>query len=381
MDLILDDISGLVNSALRMIKFQDEHRLELANRTLALLTAVQEPLTAEAMCHVLGLVRVFDKPKPSKLSKEEIPDHESVIKCCMGLIKIEPTTKIVTLAHYDKMRKRWVHLFAPEHTARLPRTCITYLSLSEPSRDPVHERDALKRRLEGYPFLEYASRYWGYHARVALSLGTPEADVSDDIHWVLEQPMILTSSLQVSEREQAGKQGSSAVYAEQILGVPKLQLASRYGLITIVETLLKDNPDEISRQDSYGRTALHEAAQAGSDNIVNKLLKAGANPFLEDYQGKTPFDYAAERGHAKIIPILEKRQYGFPAQQATSSGFQRARRRHDQKKLEEALCDAAEADKPNVVQELLALDVNPHAEKNDISAVTIAASRGHESVV
>ena len=373
-----------------MIKLQDENRVELAYRTLALLTAVRASLTAEAMCHALGLAhvldkQVLDKSKPSKVSKEEIPDFKSVIECCMGLIKMEPTTNTVKVAHYDilqEMRKRWVQLFAPEHTTRLARTCVTYISLSEFSKGPCHETDTLQRRLQEYPFLAYASRHWSYHARVALSLGTSEADVSDDVHWFLEQPMNLASSLQASECEQEGKRKNlSAVYADKVSGVPKLQLASRYGLITIVEGLLEENPDKISAQDPYGRTALHEAAQTGWDDVVIFLQEAGAKSSLEDYQGKTPFDYAAECGQAKIISILERCQYGSQAQQAAPLEFQITRSRHDLKKLEEALCEAAEADRPDVVQKLLELDVHPHAGMNNISVVTVAASRGHESVV
>lgn len=146
LDSIPSDICGIVNSALRMIRLQDENRVELADRTLAMLTAVQVPLTAGAMCHALGLAHVLDKKKPSKLSKEEIPDPKSIIECCMGLIKMEPTTNIVTLAHYDilqEMRKQWVQLFAPKHTASLARTCIAYLSLSEFSAGPCHEISTL----------------------------------------------------------------------------------------------------------------------------------------------------------------------------------------------------------------------------------------------
>ena len=381
---IPSDISGVVACALRMVDLQQENRKDLANRTLALLTSVETPLTVEASCHALGLAHVLDKENPSKLSKDVIPDPESIVECCMGLIKMEPTTKIVTLAHHDilqEMRKQWVQLFAPIHTARLARVCIAYLSFFELSKGPCHEKDALRNRLENYPFLPYASRYWGYHAREALSLGTPEADVSDDIHRLLRQPMNLGSSLQVAESEQEGKQESSVVHADKFLGVSKLQIAARHGLITIAETVMKDNPNMISKQDPYGRTALHEAARAGWDDVLNRLLKAGANPSSEDFQGKTSFDYAAENGQAKIISILEERSYCCQTQRVIPSGAQSARSRRDQRKLEEALCDAAEVGKLEVVQELLKLDVNPHAGKDGISAVAVATSRGHERIV
>ena len=352
-----------------MVRLQDSNRAKLANQALALLTAAQAPLTADAMCHALGLGNVLER-KPANLSIEEIPNPESIIECCMGLIKMEPTTKVVTLAHYDvlqEMREQWVQLFGREHTARLARTCIAYLSLSEFSKGPCHEVDTFRRRLEEHPFLDYASRYWGYHARAALSLETCEADVSNDILGFFEQPMNLGFSHQVCEYDPKGKQRPSAMHADEFLGVPKLQFAARHGLTSIVQTLLETSPDRISEQGSYGRTALHEAAQAGWEDLVRILLKAGADPYGEDDEGKTPFIYAAERGHARVISTLK--DHHAP------------RSDHDQETLEEALCDAAEAGEAGVVEKLLQLGVTADAEKNDISATTIASCKGHERIV
>lgn len=348
-----------------MIKMQDENRAELANRALALLTTAQVPLTAEALCHALGLAHILDYEKnPSQLNLDEVPNPESIIECCMGLIKIEPTTKIVTIAHYDilqEMRQQWVKLFAPQHTTRLAKTCIAYLSLAEFARGPCHEVDIFIRRLEEYPFLDYASHYWGYHAREALSFETWEADIMGDINGLLDQSMNLGLSLQVSEFRPGSKHKTLAMCPDRFLGVSELQIASRHGLAPIVRNLQRTKSEMISYQDSYGKTALHEAAQAGWDDIVELLIEAGADTSSVDLGGKTPISYAAESGHGKIIEILR-------------SG-------HDQQALEEAFCDAAEAGKTSVVKELLDLGVDPNAGKFGSSAITVASRRGHKSVV
>lgn len=86
-------------------------------------------------------------------------------------------------------------------------------------------------------------------------------------------------------------------------------------------------------------------------------------------------------GQAKSISILEERPSGLQTQQVTYSGIQSTRSCPDQKKLEETLYDAAEAGKPGVNEELLKLDVSPHAKDNGISALTVATSRVHEPIV
>ncbi len=372
---IPNNIRDIVHIALKMIKLQDKKRAELAISALALLTAAQKPLTAEAMCHALGLGHFLDcdpENRPSKLNLEEIPNPESIIDCCMGLIKMDPTIKVVMLAHYDilqEMRKEWAQLFSPGHTARLAKTCIAYLSLDMFSGGPCHDMAALETRIEEHPFLDYASHYWDYHARAALLLGTCEADISDDIQRFLKQRMNLALSLQVSEYDPESKDRTRAMDIEQFLGLSELselQMAIRYGLEKIVYRILVTSPDMISARDKWGRTALHDAAQAGWEGIVTMLINLEGNAELMDNEGKTPFIYAAERGHASITSLL---------QDYFVHHVQR------QKALEQALFDAIEADKASDVKELLKLKVTPDAEKIGNLAMTAACRRGNERIV
>ena len=353
-----------------MIKLQDENRAKLAYRALALLTAARAPLTAEAMCHALCLAHVLDYQKgPSKLTLEEIPNPESIIECCMGLIKMEPTTRVVTVADYDilqEMRERWFEIFGSDQTATLAEICVAYLLLADFSGGPCHDIATLRGRLEEHPFLDYASHHWGYHARKALLLDACRADFIDDIHRFLQQRMNLALSLQVSNYDPEGKPKTLAIDPDRFLGLSELQVASRHGLAAIVKDVLRMNPNVVSISDRDGRTALHEAAQAGWEDIVSMLIDAGADPSLMDDEEKTPFVYAAECGHAKVISILE-RHY--------------VRGDHRQQALEEALCDAAEAGKTQVVKELLDLKVSPDAEKSSISAMTAASLKGHKQII
>ena len=367
---IPSDICGIVNSILRMVKLQDENRAKLAYRALALLTSTQAPLTAEAMCHALGLAHVLDYQKrPSKLSLEEIPNSESIIECCIGLIKMEPTTRVVTLAHYDvlqEMRERWTEIFGADQAAKLAETCIAYLLLVDFSGGPCHVISTLRERLEKHPFLDYASRYWGYHARKALLLPDCKAHIKDNIHRFLKQPMNLVFSLQVCNYGPEGKQKPLDTDFDRFLGVSGLQIASRHGLTAIVEDFLSTDPGIISIPDRKGRTALHEAAQAGWDDIVSMLIENGADPSLKDDKEKTPFFYAAECGHVGVISVLEKHHMCGD---------------HHHRILEEALCDAAEAGKTSVVEKLLHFGVSPNAEKSNITAMAAASRRGHKQII
>ncbi|KAL8919693.1 MAG: hypothetical protein Q9208_006646 [Pyrenodesmia sp. 3 TL-2023] len=51
-------------------------------------------------------------------------------------------------------------------------------------------------------------------------------------------------------------------------------------------------------------TALHHAAKGGNEEVVDFLLLNGARQDIKDSKGKTPVEYAREKGHDKIAAIL-----------------------------------------------------------------------------
>jgi ankyrin repeat protein len=71
-------------------------------------------------------------------------------------------------------------------------------------------------------------------------------------------------------------------------------------------TLFLDNDADISIKDNnYKRTALHFSALYGQLDIVNALVRKGANVNELDAAGKTPLDYAIRYGHEKVAKLLK----------------------------------------------------------------------------
>lgn len=71
-----------------------------------------------------------------------------------------------------------------------------------------------------------------------------------------------------------------------------LHIAAKHGELQSIRALLSSGKVDIDHQDSYGRTALHQAVLCQEGNksrpMVEELLKAGADPWIEDTKGVDP---------------------------------------------------------------------------------------------
>ena len=71
-----------------------------------------------------------------------------------------------------------------------------------------------------------------------------------------------------------------------------------------LKTIIESNPGLLQREDRVGQVLLHHAAFHGKPEIVEALLKAGANVNARDYQGITPGMQACHPNSQ--IEILQK---------------------------------------------------------------------------
>ena len=396
-----------------MMGQQSQAREQLARSALAFLTFVVTPITAGALCHALGMANVLESEEsPSELRKDDIPNPDSIVECCQGLVAIDPETSVVTIAYCDieeYMQKHWATIFPPDMKIKIVEILLAYLLMDTFLSGLYDDADEFSRRLEHYPLIVYASRYWGHHVHEALSLGMPEQRIIECVNGFLAKRSNLESSLQVSSiismppRAQQellrSTQEDFALYAEKIKSRSTLQVAACHGLHWVVREYIDRFPDMVSYQDLFGRSALHEAAGAGWIDLVNMLLTAGARPLMQDEDGKSPLYHAAKAGHMSIKAILLKYggSSGSPVEGdtrdrdgANTSGYyenpeslQEKRSLHEfsGSQLEIAFYDAAAAGNVDVVQQLLNDRENIDLEKHGTKALLVTIEREQEEVL
>ena len=291
-------------------------------------------MTAEAMCHALGMSYVIDTQElPRELERDLTPDVGVLAKCYEGLITIDPVTRLVTLAQDDiaerMRRQRSAYVshkisdarpamdnFSYQEMWMLAAASLAYLTMRIFEEGPCHQVAALRERLDEYPFLEYAARHWAYHVRELLSIPVSRWDlVEDNTRSLLRKVKNLESVLQVRDLDadvvglrealQKDKEHDQILDATRIRsGISALQVVSHYGLTFWVKLFFLPEAATPLQPDSFGISALREAAQAGWDDIMEILIKAGAGSVLIDRNGKSPLYYAARNGCDKVISVL-----------------------------------------------------------------------------
>ena len=135
-----------------------------------------------------------------------------------------------------------------------------------------------------------------------------------------------------------------------------------------VQLLLKHRAKADAR-DARGRSALHEAALAGHDEIVGVLLGAGADVHARDHAQRTPFLEAARGGH---LPALQALLAGRPDPHAVDADGRTAL----------VLACRADAPSPALIKTLLDLGIDrERADAEGRRAIDHAAAAGRWALV
>ncbi|KAK3368094.1 hypothetical protein B0H63DRAFT_528480 [Podospora didyma] len=132
-------------------------------RALSYIFCAERPLRVNELLHALAIADRDD----TELDRNGISEIADIVNSSNGLIGAENgcvRLVHVTLGEYlarEENRDKLV----PQPDAMMARTCLTYLSFDEFKSGSCDDGDSLDQRLDAYPFLDYASRHWGYHVR------------------------------------------------------------------------------------------------------------------------------------------------------------------------------------------------------------------------
>ena len=282
------------NQAINRIEAQPiEHQI-LAKRVISWITYAGRPLSLQELTHALAI-----EPGDQEFDEDNVPELDEISSVCAGLIAIDEESDVVRLTHYTtqeyfgRIRLPWL----PDGDAHIATACLTYLSylsLEDIQTYPNPIYFTVHPKLSRLVFFDYASRYWGSHARLTSDKAVEQLALA----FLADEPRVLSST---------NKFHPSHRHYEPIRDLERMSsvhLAAYHNLDKLLPIMLNHNhiPDA---KDAHGRTPLLWAVIYEHQAVTKVLLELeDVNINSRDDELFTPLYYAARRGNESVTRIL-----------------------------------------------------------------------------
>jgi len=287
------DVGDVYAATMERIRAQEKDRARLGMDAMMWIAYSELPLSPDELCQALGV-----EIGSADLDSDNVPSIRTILNCGLGLVTVDSSSSVVRLVHFTLQEHIQANLtlFCSPHS-KIAEVCLTYLNFGR-IRDLS---PALRSPPPTTPFLEYASLYWGAHARrqssaSVISLALKLLD-GFDAHISCELLLRWEHQMSMPHADRNNPIECTALHAAAFLGVPEIMVA-----------LLKINKWNLNATDWFGRTALMLATKEGHDAIVKMLLEhEGADPHIVDDSGRTLLSWVAWRGFVGIVGMLLER--------------------------------------------------------------------------
>ncbi|KAJ5783115.1 Nucleoside phosphorylase [Penicillium paradoxum] len=235
----------------------------LGQDALGLVYSAREHLTLKMLTHALALQSNTGLIEPCNLDKR-VP----ILVACNGLLSIDrgdEANSWLSFFHHSmwKVLSRIDHEILREAHAVMAKICLTYLK----------HPDALNHceKAQDYPFLPYASKYWGEHVKEAC-LKLEDSAQQDAFQFVHNTYYIKLWTRMV---KRTGPPISIPWIHD---GVHSLHICAWFGISGFIKRLVHEGDDINIRDRRYNRTPLRYACVQGQIDAVSKLLELEAVP-------------------------------------------------------------------------------------------------------
>ena len=355
---------GAYAAILERIQGQDGDRGKFGMGVLMWVSRSERPLTAEELCHALGIEEELChargiKKDPTELNPENVPAIETLISCCLGLVTVDEGGSRVRLIHLTLQEYLDGHpdLFGSAHS-KMADVCLTYLNFQSIKDLPSY----LLKPPKTTPFLDYASCYWGAHAKKELTVPTIELALQllDRYDNHVSSRILQVNQTRAHYHLQSSWGGFTGLHAIACFGVAEIATTA----------LTKLGGWEVNMKDSLSYAPLWWAARNNNREVCEILLElAGVDPNIRDDGGRTPLLIASVAGHEGIVKLLLECEEVDPDP--------------SDKDGQTALRVAVDGGHEDIVKLLLEREeVNPDScDKDGRTPLWGAASWGHEGMV
>lgn len=292
LDSFPDDLDKIYEEALQRIKDQkDRNDGELGMKTIARIFCARRPLSLAELQHALAI-------EPGQTDCDDYMDYdmEDILAACAGLIIIDGDEKDVRLVHLtlqtylDYSYEQWI----PQAKIEMAQICLTYLNYDVLSV-PCDNEDFEERR-QKYPFIAYASQYWGTHARSVRG----ETDVDQAALQLVSDRHRVAAYVQAAWF--TDNRGSSSWDCRR--GIEGLHVCAWLGLDNIIGESVDEGADMDIQETTFGQTPLMYACRAGHVEAARILLDHAASVNVVSGRGRTALFEAIAEDREDVVELL-----------------------------------------------------------------------------
>ncbi|CAG8243209.1 unnamed protein product [Penicillium salamii] len=288
-----------------------------ASRCLYWTLYAQRHLTVSELCYAAS----FELQGKTVADSSSSP-VDSMLYETAGLLAIDAMNGTVHLVH--KTAKEYLsgpaaRVFFPTAKVNIADVCLTVITPDEVIDDCYVSQGSPPRKPRG-KLLDYATAYWGHHAR---EVGEDEHATQVLIRAFLNKlswrrpPGLKTSALMLEIPKQLG-------LGQYFSDWSSLHFLAYFGIAGKAKRLIEQGADLNDCDNELGITPLHCAVYKGNEEMTELLIDSRANVNATCTNGKTVLHIAAEQGHRRLIRFLLHRrvnsrtadQQGFTALQS-----------------------------------------------------------------
>ena len=283
-----------------MQRIQNSEEHDLALKVMARITSARRELTLEELQHVLAT-----DPGDRDFNEKKRYKKDLILRITDGLVGISKSDISAAVhglhfslyAYLDDTREKWF----PNAEVDMANACLNYLNydeFSKPCQDVRQDLREFNSRMMKYPFIKYASHYFGDHVRNA----THDPDVQKSILRLLNKPRRVAAVVQAAGLT---KSWSADVW-DAYEGVEAIHLCAWFGLQFAMSALVeKKGKQQIdAREKRHGQTPLMYACRRGHVEAVRYLLDQGADINAVSARGSTPMFEAVLHNNKEVVDLL-----------------------------------------------------------------------------
>ena len=287
--------ADIYREAMQRIQMQEPPIRSRGFRVLGILTHARKTLGLRELKHALAVLTQEDG-KEFDDSEKDLEDSTDETKTILGstssLVVVEANQASLvhkSLEEYllqEKNSSKWL----PNAHFDLARACMFYLQLVLPSKD-CQDGDYNPKNAK-FPFLQYASQYWGDHIRDASQDPEHARELQDKALRLLGDSQRMNACMQTAWFTNPGGIDTWDVWK----GVDRLHICARFGLCSVISEM-DPEPGTVDKEEpKYSQTPLMYACRQGHFEVVELLLRKGASQKKISARGRTAL-FEAILGH------------------------------------------------------------------------------------